>query len=394
MKILFFLINMNLGGTEKSFLNLLEVLPKEIEVDLLLLEEKGDLMKAVPQKVTTQVIANNELILSYVKLGPRKFAMKQLKEGKLNMFARGLLQYGRTKIQGNRDPFWPLKDQIAPLKKHYDIAVAYAGEHHFISWFILNRVQARKKVHWVHFDIDKITRDFTYGNKYYHHYDQVFCVAENAKQAFQKRFPKAAPITHTFNNIISEASLYKQAKEGEIFRGTKEGLRILTLGRLSEEKGQRMIPNVVKRLKEEGYKFQWFLIGDGKLTNFIDQAIKKIGIEKELILLGKKLNPYAYLRDCDLYVQTSFHEGDPVVLREAIAFKKAIITTNFLSASNLIHQNWNGLIVEISEEGIYQGVKQVFQNPELRQKFSKNIRHSNKDYRENVRRFLEITKSE
>src|SRR5699024_5545286 len=122
---------------------------------------------------------------------------------------------------------------------------------------------------------------------------------------------------YVFENIVSAKELQYLAKDGESFSDGYHGLRIVTLGRLSKEKGPQLIPEVVKRLKEEGFRFRWYLIGDGNLRGAMEAIIKKLNIQNELVLLGAQTNPYAYLKDAEVYVQPSLTEGYGISLKEA-----------------------------------------------------------------------------
>ena len=186
-------------------------------------------------------------------------------------------------------------------------------------------------------------------------------------------FPTTKHSTVVFRNQVSQTALQKKAAKGEGFSDNFTGMRIVTLGRLSKEKGQHMIPEVVSRLKNEGFTFRWYLIGDGNLRTVIEKSIANLKIEDQIILLGSKLNPYPYLKVCDLYVQTSLHEGYCITLHEAKVFGKPVVTTNFLSASNLIGNEVDGLIVDISKEGLYTGVKKLLEDDNLRKKLSGGI---------------------
>lgn len=370
MKVLYFLINMNLGGTEKSFLNLLEELPADTEVDLLLLEDKGSLMNSIPNTVNVSVIENSGIINNYIALGSRRFGLMQLAAGDLFLFLRCMLQFLLQKMNLLKNPYWAIGAYVKPLPAQYDISVAYAGVHNFIAHYILRKTHSTKKVLWVHFDISKVISNTDFGTKYYPQFNQIFCVAENAGSVFKERFPATSGKVFTFNNIINTKTLTQQAATGETFDDAFDGIRILTLGRLSKEKGQQMIPEIVARLKTENHDFRWYLIGEGALLPELEEKIRTLGLDEHLVLLGRKMNPYGYLRDCALYVQTSFYEGDPVVLREAKAFQRPLVTTNFLSASNLITNNVDGLIVEISEDGLFWGIKTMLDNKELRECFA------------------------
>lgn len=369
-KILFFLIDMNLGGTEKSFLNLISELPTDYEIDLLLLEKKGELLNQLPGNVNLKIIENGNQINEFINLGCRRYAFNELKRGNLISFLKNIFVFTLYKINILKHPYYGIANLINDQPYSYDTAAAYAGPHDFISYYLLNSTKAKKKIQWIHFDVTRMISNPNFGKRFYPKFDEIYCVSQNAKEVFVKMFPAVAAQTIVFENIVSVSELEKQAANGESFTDDFNGIRILTLGRLSKEKGQNMIPNVAAKLKKDGFQFRWYLIGDGKLREEIEQQIKNLHLENELVLLGAQLNPYPFLRDCNLFVQTSLHEGYCITLQEAKAFKKPVVTTHFLSADNLIAHEKDGLIVEISEEGIYQGVKKLLGNPELIGKFS------------------------
>lgn len=370
MKLLFFLINMNLGGTEKSFLNLLAALPKEWEVDVLLLENKGELLTELPPHIKIQIIENQSPINESLKIGSRQFAFQELKRGNFFSFFKNIFAFLLQKTGIESHSYQGISHYIKPLNQQYDFAISYAGIHNFIAYYTLQHIQAKRKIQWIHFDVTKVITDIGFGEKFYPKFDQILCVSENSKQAFVTMFPSIKEKTAVFENIISIKDLeYRSSLE----KGFTDGFphtRIVTLGRLSEEKGQMMIPSVVARLKGEGFQFRWYLIGDGKLRQEIEKEIARLKIENDLVLLGAQLNPYPYLKNCDIFVLSSFYEGYPVVLLEAKVFNKPVVTTHFLSADNLITDGVDGLIVEISEEGIYQGVRKLLNNPDLIKDYS------------------------
>ena len=138
-----------------------------------------------------------------------------------------------------------------------------------------------------------------------------------------------------------------------------------------------MIPEVVEKLTNNGYRFKWYCIGEGVLKKELEYEIDKRNIQENLSLLGIQKNPYVWLKDCDLYVQTSLHEGYGLTIHEAKLFDKPIVTTNFTGVTEQIKDNLTGKIVAISSEGLYNGIKELLDNPNLQKTFSKNLRVEN-----------------
>lgn len=374
-RILLMAHKMNLGGTEKALLSFINSLEgKDIQLTLLLLEDGGELRAEIPNWVDVQVLAIFESIKPIIFDPPLLLFKEQLKRGSVHAATQTILRYLKVKLTKS----W-YYNYVAALKNYeshykYDRAIAYAGPSDFISYFIVNHVTAQEKYQWIHFDVSHVIYNTNFGNKFYSAFNKIFCVSENAKLIFDKMFPQYVNKTMVLKNIVSKQQLYNLAHSGATFSDDFDGVRILTLGRLSEEKGQQMIPNIVYKLKKDNLKFRWYLIGDGILFDTISSDVVDLGIQEELILLGSKINPYSFLRDCDLYVQTSFHEGYCLTVHEAKLFDKPVITTDVASASNLIEDKEDGLIVAISEQAIFSGVQLLLKDKALRDSLSINVK--------------------
>lgn len=136
------------------------------------------------------------------------------------------------------------------------------------------------------------------------------------------------------------------AEQGNGFVDSIAGKRIVTVGRLSVEKGQDIIPVIARKLKEQGCAFKWYLIGDGKLKNKIEQLAEENNVQHEIVLLGAQTNPYQFLKNADIYVQTSIHEGFCITLGEAKVFGMPIISTEFAGAHEQLDGHKNCLVVQ------------------------------------------------
>ena len=254
---------------------------------------------------------------------------------------------------------------IKGIDEEYDLAVAYAGPMDFITYFVLNKIKAKKKVQWIHFDINKIGFNRKFAKRNYKKFDKIFVVSEEGKEKLINLIPALNNKVEAFFNIISCNLIENMSKNEKSFDDLFDGVRILTVGRLSKEKGQELTINVLARLKNEGYKVRWYCIGDGPEKYNYRNRIKRLDIENDYILLGSKLNPYPFMKDCDIYVQPSKHEGYCITLGEARCFDNPIVTTNFTGANEQIKNEITGLVCDISEQGIYQAIKRLLDNKEL-----------------------------
>lgn len=382
---------MNLGGTEKALLGLLDALQHyPVEVELLLLQKGGTLENEIPSNVKVTYFPDFSSIKDIIENPPHRTIIDMAKKGRFSAAARHFTTYMKIKRTGS----WH-HNYISALKNyrnsdHYDIAVAFAGPSDFISYLVAEKINADRKVQWIHFDVDKMIFDFSFGKRYYPLFDRIFCVSDNAKAVFLKRFPEMESRTETMHNIVSEPMIIEEAERGDTFNDGYTGSRILTVGRLSHEKGQFMIPATAKILAEKGYEFRWYIVGDGADKHKIELEIIRLGLQQKIFLIGATKNPYRYMRDCDIYMQPSLHEGYGLTVHEAIIFNKPIVVTNFASASNLVHHEDTGLICEINTESIAEALSIMLSNPELRKTFSRNIARENKDTSKEVEKLFRI----
>lgn len=366
-KILFMCINMNIGGTEKALLTMLnEIDSSKYDVTLLMLEEYGGFLNEIPKFVKIKYVNEYNEIKKFIKEPPQILAKKLIRYRKYIKGFNTLINYSLSKVINDISYYYKyLLKNISCIEEEYDLAVAYAGPMDFITYFVLNKIKARKKVQWIHFDITKIGFNKKFAEKNYNKFDKIFVVSEEGKEKLINLIPDLNNKVEVFFNIISCELIEDMSKSERGFDDTFNGVRILTVGRLSKEKGQDLTINALARLKSDGYKVKWYCIGDGPEKENYRQKIRTLNIENDYILLGSKLNPYPFMKDCDIYVQPSRHEGYCITLGEARCFNNPIVTTNFTGANEQIRNEVTGLICDISEDGIYESVKRLLDDKNL-----------------------------
>ena len=375
-KFLFMCINMNIGGTEKALLTMLnEIDDGKYDITLLMLEEYGGFLNEIPSFVKVKYVDEYKSIKPFVN-EPPKILIKRLIKNKAYLTGLStLLNYSISKITKNISYYYKyILKNIKGIDEEYDLAVANAGPMDFITYFVLNKIKAKKKVQWIHFDITKIGFNRKFAKRNYKKFDKIFVVSEEGKEKLINLIPALNNKVEAFFNIISCNLIENMSKNEKSFDDLFDGVRILTVGRLSKEKGQELTINVLARLKNEGYKVRWYCIGDGPEKDNYRNRIKSLDIENDYILLGSKLNPYPFMKDCDIYVQPSKHEGYCITLGEARCFNNPIVTTNFTGANEQIKNEITGLVCDISEEGVYKSVKRLLDDKKLYGEIRRNLK--------------------
>ncbi|WP_431800756.1 glycosyltransferase [Halobacillus andaensis] len=374
-KILFMIINMNIGGTEKALLNMISTMDKnKYDVTILMLEKKGGFLKFIPEHVNIKYVQGYSTIKPLLNNPPLESAMKLLRKGKVLKTINFILFHILAKVIKNRTIIFNyLAKDIEKLNIKYDTAIAYAGPMDFISYFILKKTSATRKIQWVHFDVNKVGFNCDLAKKLYKSFDNIFVVSEEAKKKLIDKIPSIRRRTEVKYNKVSPSIVEKQSNIGKGFEDIYNGVRILTVGRLSPEKGHDVSINVLSRLIKEGHVIKWFVLGEGKSRAEYESRIKKLNLDKNFILLGADPNPYTYMKQCDIYVQPSRYEGYCITLLEAKVLNKPIIATSVNGVKEQLTSGVNGLIVNVDEDDLYKAVKKLVIDRELREKLSLNL---------------------
>ena len=391
-KILFMCINMNIGGTEKALLTMLNEMDRsKYEITLLMLEEYGGFLNQIPDGIKIMYFKEYKTLKKFINNPPQLVAKELIKNRKVISGLSILFIYIISKLIKDISIYYKyILRNVDILNEEYDIAIAYAGPMDFISYFVINKIKSKKRVQWIHFDISKIGFNINFAKRIYDKFDKVFVVSNEGKDKLINFLPSLKDKTEVFFNIISCKMIEKMSYEGEGFSDDFDGTRILTVGRLSKEKGQDLIIPVLKKLKENGYKVRWYCIGDGPAKKEYEKLVDKLNIKDDFIFLGSKLNPYTYMKECNIYVQPSKHEGYCITLGEARCFNNPIVTTNFTGANEQIVNENTGLVCEINEEEIYKAIKKLLDDKKLYKNIKDNLNNEIVDSTKEIRKLESI----
>lgn len=359
IKLYFQLAAMNVGGVEKSWLNLIDTLPKDkYEIHLGLINPKGGYMDHIPNYVNVHHVDCYAPYKSEINEPPQKVLKNKFKEGKLLEVIILFFLYLQCKINNNRCFLYKYITRNVPKSKEiYDKAFAYAGPSQMTDFYICEKIQAKEKYGWIHFDVTKFGIDKGMTRKLYKNYKKIYVVSETAKEKFDSLFPEFKDKTEVRYNVVSKEQVLRMAAEGKTFTDNYSSKRILTVGRLTSEKGQNIAIKALKILVEKGIEAKWYFVGDGNIRKECEELANSLGISQNVCFLGTQTNPYGYMRDCDIYMQPSRHEGFCITLAEAKCFNNSIVATNFTGAEEQLKTFPNSLVTGMSAEEIANGLE-------------------------------------
>ena len=209
-------------------------------------------------------------------------------------------------------------------------------------------------------------------------YDAICGVSEQASKSFQTAFPELAGKVQTIENILPKELICKQTEEPQTDMSSDGSVLILSVGRFCDAKNFDNVPDICRRLVADGLDVTWYLIGYGGDEPLIRQKIDEAGMQARVIILGKKDNPYPYMRACDLYVQPSRYEGKAVTVREAQLLGKPVVITNYATSGSQLEAGVDGLIVPMDNAGCAAGIAALLRDTARMQRLSENC--AKRDY--------------
>lgn len=374
-KIAFFVQLMLCGGVENALISLTNKLSNDgNDVTIYVVKKSGDFINKVPPKVRLVSIPMKEKIRRDIPIGGTKICVYECIKKKQYIQA-GKYLFSRIL---KRSEFAELNvdfSKIPALKEHYDIAVNYHIHSPFLVKYLSEKVDASKKYTWIHNDFITTGYDIKKLKEYLDVNDAFFCVSQKLVKEFKGIFSEYINKIFVAYNIIPEKDIIKKAEEfiPEEYKNLKANvLKLLTVGRLEEQKGFDLAIKSCKLLKEKNKEinFQWFVLGDGTQKDILKKMIVEAGINDVMHLLGIKENPYPYFKNCDIYIQTSRHEGMVTTISEAKIFCKPIIATDFAGIREQIEDGISGDIVEIDVFAIYKKLVSLIKEDRRRKQYS------------------------
>lgn len=369
-RILILMHYMELGGAESALLGLLQsVDPARADVDVFLYDHRGELMKYIP---TDKVNLLPE-VTAY-KMIERPF-MECVKSGQLGVaFGRWLASRTVDKSpvpEGKHDIriFTRIADWVEHFVPNiqpdveYDLAISFLMPHNYV----IKKVKAKKKLGWIHTDYSTVYVDVQRELPVWGQLDYIASISDEVGEKFVETFPTLKYKIIPIENILSSRFIRQRAEEEVISLDSNPStIKLLTIGRFSNPKKMEEIPMICRKIVDEGVDIKWYIIGYGsaEIEQEVQENVKRESVSDRVMLLGKKENPYPYIKVCDIYVQPSRYEGKSITVREAQILCKPVIVTNYPTASSQIQNGVDGIIVPMDVDACAQEMVEFIRNKE------------------------------
>ena len=384
---------MEIGGAEKALLGLLNSIDKsKYDVDLFLARHEGEFMKFIPSHINL-LITNQAKYLA-------KPMVNLLKEKKFEML------YGRLKAKYDaKKTIIKLKlkcdNQVELIYSHlytlkyisniniqteYDIAISFLTPH----YICLNRCNAKKKVAWIHTDYSTIDIDVRTELEMWSKFDYLVSISDECTHAFLSKFPALKNKIVRIDNIITKEMIENQSNNFLPLEYDNNCIKLLSIGRFSNAKNFDNISAICKYIVDKGVDIKWYIIGYGGNEQLIKDKIQEYNMSNHVFILGKKENPYPYIKACDIYVQPSRYEGKAVTVREAQILCKPVVITSYPTSKSQVVDGVDGIIVPMDNEGCAQGIVDFIKNTKLKNELVQYLKEHDYSNSNEVEKIYEL----
>lgn len=393
-KLLFVIESLNCAGAEKSLTTLLNLIDySKYEVDLQLFSITGEFLELVPKEVN---ILSELEYFEFCRKPMSKCIGELYSINTIKKIISRICYSVKLRIEdgNNADKammFWTAcKDRFEKTSKQYDVAIAYAQG--TPTFYVADKVNAKKKIAWVNTVYRPEGKTKKYNIEKYKEFETINCVSDAVAELFQKDFPEFQNRISVIYDIMDKNFILKMANmESDAKKDMKNAkYKLLTIGRLDPNKGYDLAIEAAKVLKEKNIDFCWYVLGKGEEYDKIKELIKHYNLEEKFVLLGVRSNPYPYILQSDIYIQTSRFEGFGLAIAEARMLNTPVISTNFEAVYHQIVDEKNGLITNMNGRSIADAIIKLINNPKLYNEIVNNLEKEEKGNSSELNKFYAL----
>lgn len=337
-KLLFGITSLTIGGAERVLVDLANELCEKYEITIFTIYPNGEFEKNLSPKIKLKSLYN----MQYKEL---------------------------SKLQKILIPLQVWLQQRSIYKKYikndYDVEIAFLEG--AITRIFSTKNEETTKIAWIHNDISRVFGDNIKSKikkfvdkKIYSKFDKLIFVSKDNMEKFEEVYNNTVPKEVIYNYVNSD-NVISKAQEALDVEFDNNTINFVTVARLVEQKALDRLIKVHSKLIKEGFKNNFYIIGEGPERDKLEKMIIENQVQETFKLLGKRENPYPYMKNADYFCLLSHFEGYPMVVEEAKILNKQILITD-TAAREVVRDYENSQIFENSEEGIYNGLKDIIKN--------------------------------
>lgn len=381
--ILFVVDEKRMGGVSVLFETIISLMDiSNYNIDLLVLHNNGEMFKNLPSSIniiygSSYFEAIDYTMKEIIKKKSIKLLLKKIKVV-LDMktgHIENVIKKERKKI----------------LTKKYDVEIAFKDG--FTALFTAFG-DSKRKIHWLHYEYKKTNPNGKYDKLFKRilpTFDKIVAVSDNVKKCFNDIYHLDDKVIVIYNVVNGEKIIELSKEESNVLLNSNE-LNLVSVGRLHEMKGYDRLIDTIYKLKSDGIfdNVKLRIYGDGPLFETLNQKISDLELTNDIFLMGSVMNPYKYIKNSDLFILSSIYEPFGLVIVESLTLGVPVLATLNSATDKLISNDYNGLIVENSLDGLYSGLKKIIENKEILKKYKNNLTDYFYDNNEQLNKIKQI----
>lgn len=396
-KVLFVINTLGCAGAETALIELLKSLDeKEYELSLYVLMGQGEMIDKIPENVKLlndhyckDSVLSKQGKQAMMKTVWRSFWGNGNVFGKFAYIVRTFSAMRRTgKFQPDKILWRVISDGSQRFEETYDLAVAYleGGS----TYYVADHVKAKKKAAFIHIDYESSGYTKGMDRNCFDKMDRIFTVSDEVKKHFLNVYPKYQDKVKVFHNIINQDEIRRKAEEETGFGDHFDGVRLLTVGRLTYQKAYDIAIDAMKLIKDRGYKVRWYILGEGSERPALENKVKELGLEKEFLMPGAASDPFPYYKQADIYVHATRFEGKSIAIQEAQTLGCAIIASDCNGNREQIVQGKDGLLCQLDPESIAEAVISLVEDRDKRIRLENAAKEKDIVHKGEIKLLLEL----
>lgn len=312
------------------------------------------------------------------------------------------MEYYRNLLVRNRGIKSKIEEKIYPNELYerefrkvfgnseFDVVIDFSGYAMFWSELLLAS-NAKRKLIYLHSDMKMDMERKVNGVRphytnlkgvmsLYPYYDKLVSVSEVTKQENIKKIATRKTINkfnasmntvnldRIYNSINEDNDIFMKNGERVIVREQdkqitsvpfhKNDYKVMTMGRLSPEKGFDNLIKAFSGIVEANPNARLYILGDGPLKHQLNKLIESLNLSEHVFLMGQKRNPFNIMKDCELFVLPSYYEGQSMVLLEALTVGIDILASDIPANQYVLDYGKYGMLSFNDSESLQASIQQ------------------------------------
>ncbi len=396
-KIIFVVNTMGRAGAETALLELLKALRHpDYELFLYVIMGQGEMIRYLPSHVkllndrfSEQSVLSQKGKRVMMKTVCRAFFKNGGYAGKLRGICRNASEMRRAgRLQTDKLLWRMLSDGAQRFDDTFDLAVAYLEG--ASAYYVADHVKARKKAAFIHIDYAGAGYTRAMDQGCWERFDRIFGVSDEVKEHFLRVYPEYEEKTGVFHNIVDQEAIRRRAGEAGGFQDDYDGMRLLTVGRLTRQKAYDIAIDAMKILKDRGYRARWYVLGEGDQRRALEKKIHALGLDEDFLLPGAADNPFPYYRQTDLYVHATRFEGKSIAIQEAQTLGCAVIASDCNGNREQIRNGQDGILCGLSPQAIADSIGSLLEDEEKRKRIGQEAAEKSTTQGQELQMLLEL----